>query len=111
MAVQAFVAELNNQRDYQRVIDPAHTCGMKAGRVWLEPGTDCGVHSTEDREEALIFLSGQGTARIADRDFPVGEGKVCYIPPHTQHNILNTGTQPLVYIFCVVPVRQTQKGD
>ncbi len=25
-------------------------------------------------------------------------------PPQTEHNILNTGTEPLVYIFCVAPV-------
>ncbi|HOQ03863.1 MAG TPA: cupin domain-containing protein [Anaerohalosphaeraceae bacterium] len=111
MAVQAFVAELNNRKDYQRVIDPAYTCGMKAGRVWLEPGTDCGVHSTEDREEALIFLSGRGTARIKGKDFAVGEGRVCYIPPHTEHNIINTGSEPLVYIFCVAPVLEKKKGE
>lgn len=108
---QPFITELNNRRDYQRVIDPAHTCGMKAGRVWLEPGADCGVHTTGDHEEALIFLAGQGTACIEGKEFAVGEGKVAYIPPHTEHNILNTGSRPLVYIFCVVPVGQPKKGD
>ncbi|MHC5138324.1 MAG: hypothetical protein ACYSOF_00285 [Planctomycetota bacterium] len=29
---------------------------------------------------------------------------MCYIPPRTEHNILNTSTEPLVYIFCVAPV-------
>ncbi|MEJ5259325.1 MAG: cupin domain-containing protein [Anaerohalosphaeraceae bacterium] len=111
MANQAFVTELNNQRAYQRVIDPAFTCGMKAGRVWLEPGGDCGVHSTEGHEEALVFLSGQGTAQIAGKDYPVGEGRVCYIPPYTEHNIINTGREPLVYIFCVAPVQPVRKGD
>lgn len=111
MDLQPFITELNNQRDYQRVIDPAQTCGMKAGRVWLEPGAECGVHTTGDHEEALIFLAGQGIARIAGKTIAIGEGKVGYIPPHTEHNILNTGSQPLIYIFCVVPIPQTQKGD
>lgn len=102
---QAFVVELNDEKGYQRLIPGAPiTHGMKAGRVYLEPGADCGIHSTEDREEQLVFLSGEGTAVIAGREMAVGVGKVCYIPPQTEHNIHNTGTEPLVYIFCVTPV-------
>ncbi len=101
---KAFVIELNDEKGYQRLIPGAPTThGMKSGRVYLEPGADCGVHSTEDKEEQLVFLSGTGTAIIGEEDIPVGVGKVCYIPPQTQHNILNTGTEPLVYIFCVTP--------
>lgn len=100
----AFVIELNDEQDYQRLIPGApQSCGMKSGRVWLAPGTDCGLHSTEGHEEQLVFLSGQGTARIGEQDMAVGVGKICYIPPHTLHNIFNTGTEPLVYIFCVAP--------
>jgi len=77
---------------------------MKSNRVYLEPSTNCGVHSTEDKEEQLVFLSGCGTAIIGEEEVPVGVGKVCYIPPQTQHNILNTSTEPLIYVFCVSPV-------
>ena len=106
MASKAFVVDVNDRRDYQRLIDPADTCGMKAGRVWLEPGAECGLHSTGQREEALFFLTGRGIARIEGKDLPVGQGKVCYIPPQTEHNILNTGAEPLVYVFCVSPVQE-----
>jgi len=103
---KAFVVELNDERGYQRLIPGAPTThGMKSGRVYLEPGTSCGVHSTEDKEEQLVFLSGNGTAKIAGEEFAVGKGNICYIPPHTEHNIINTGTEPLVYVFCVAPVR------
>jgi len=105
---EAFVADLNDSRDYQRLIDPADTCGLKAGRVWLEPGAECGLHSTGGREEALIFLAGQGVAQLGGDEWPVGRGRVCYIPPHTEHNILNTGPEPLVYVFCVVPAAQSE---
>lgn len=107
MAKKAFVTELNDKQDYQRVIDPADTCGMKAGRVWLGPSDECGVHSTGTREEALVFLSGQGVARITGSELPVGQGKVCYIPPQTEHNIINTGSEPLIYVFCVVPANKS----
>ena len=102
---KAFVVELNYEKGYQILIPGAPTThGMKSGRVYLQPGADCGVHSTEDKEEQLVFLAGIGTADIAGEKIPVGVGKVCYIPPQTEHNILNTGHEPLIYIFCVTPV-------
>ncbi|MCF7975470.1 MAG: cupin domain-containing protein [Phycisphaerae bacterium] len=101
----ALTAELNDKKEYQRLLDgTTQTHGMKAGRVYLEPGHDCHEHSTEAREEMLVFLSGQGQVLLHNQDpMPVGQGKVAYIPPHTLHNVQNTGTEPLVYIFCVVP--------
>ena len=105
MTRQAFVVELNAEKDFQRLLPgQPDTCGMKAGRVYLEPGKDCGQHSTGEREEMLIFLSGSGRALIEPgQEFEVGVGKVAYIPPATLHNIENTGTVPLIYIYCVAP--------
>lgn len=98
----AYVIELNNKQDYQRLVPGTpESCGMKSGRVWLAPGAECGVHSTHGNEEQLVFLAGQGTAHIAGEKLAVGTGKICYIPPQTEHNIVNTGTEPLIYIFCV----------
>lgn len=103
---KAFVIAVNDEKNYQRLLPGAPTThGMKSGRVYLEPGADCGVHSTEDKEEQLVFLRGQGTAHIAGEALTVGAGMVCYIPPQTEHNIVNTGDVPLVYIFCVAPVK------
>ncbi|NLK41879.1 MAG: cupin domain-containing protein [Planctomycetes bacterium] len=100
----AFVIELNDEPNYQRLIAGAPaSCGMKSGRVWLAPGTECGQHSTEGHEEQLVFLAGRGIAHVGDQRLDIGVGKICYIPPHTPHNIFNTGTEPLVYIFCVAP--------
>ena len=106
-----FVIELNSEQSYQRLIPGApESCGMKSGRVWLAPGNDCGQHSTDGNEEQLVFLAGQGTAHVGDRKLDVGVGKICYIPPHTTHNIVNTGAEPLIYIFCVAPAGTETKG-
>jgi mannose-6-phosphate isomerase-like protein (cupin superfamily) len=80
---------------------------MKSGKVYLEPGSECGQHSTEDKEEQLVFLAGRGVAIIGDEKIQVGKGKVCYIPPQTHHNIKNTSDEPLIYIYCVAPVQDT----
>ena len=101
---KAFVVNINSEKGYQRLIPGAPvTHGLKSGRVYLEPGSDCGVHSTENKEEQLVFLAGQGTAQVGSEKLAVGAGKVCYIPPQTEHNIINTGTEPLIYIFCTAP--------
>lgn len=102
--LNAFTVDLNDKPEYQRCFQAPQTAGMKCGRVFLAPGTECGLHSTLAREECLVFLTGAGIARIRGNDLPVAAGKVCYIPPHTEHNILNTGQAPLTYVFTVSPV-------
>mgnify|MGYP001189019206 FL=1 len=104
----AFTLELNNQPEYQRILEgKPQTHGMRSGRVYLEPGKACGQHSTKNHEELLVFLAGQGELLIGDRDrLAVGEGKVAYIPPETLHDVQNTGSEPLAYIYCVAPAAE-----
>lgn len=107
MQKETKVIELNSEKGYQRLLlDKVDTIGMKAGRVYLAAGQECGSHSTEAREETLVFLSGKGEAIIGEEGkiYEVGAGKVAYFPPHTIHNVRNTGVEPLVYVFCVSAV-------
>ncbi len=106
---EAFIVELNNKPEYQRILEGRpKTCGMRSGRVFLEPGKACGQHSTKEHEELLVFLTGQGELQIGDpaqkfAPLSVGAGRVAYIPPTTLHDVRNTGAVPLVYIYCVAP--------
>lgn len=105
---QAFVVELLDNNQYQSLMKKDGqllTHGMHSGRVHLAPGSECGWHSTEEKEEILVFLKGSGTSVIKGQgEYPVGAGKVMYIPPKTDHNIQNTSDEPLEYVFCVAPV-------
>lgn len=105
---KVFVEELNNNPEYQKLLaGEPQTCGMRSGRVYLEPGKECGLHSTKAHEEMLVFLTGNGIAVIGEKEeYEVGVGKISYIPPHTEHNIKNTGSEPLAYIYCVAPVKE-----
>jgi mannose-6-phosphate isomerase-like protein (cupin superfamily) len=100
-----FVTSLEDPCDYHLLLmGTPQTCGMRSGRVRLAPGKSIGLHSTKGNEEMLVFLSGRGVALIGqDLRLQVGAGKAAYIPPQTTHNILNTGTEPLTYVFCVAP--------
>jgi len=105
---KVLVIDLTNNSEYQPLLTGMpQTSGMRSGRVYLKPGEECGQHSTKAHEETLVFLSGKGTAFIGEKEtaFEVGQGKICYIPPNTLHNIKNTGDEPLVYIYCVAPVK------
>ena len=102
--------DLENNRQYQSLLKGRdQTCGMRSGRVFLLPGEECGLHSTKEREEMLIFLAGRGEAMVGlGRRLAVAAGQVAYIPPRTEHNITNTGSEPLVYIYCVAEVVSQQ---
>jgi len=106
LSYKVLVIDLNEKAEYQRLLGgKPQTCGMRSGRVYLPPGQSCGRHSTEEKEEMLIFLSGRGRLLVGEKEsFQVSRGKVSYIPPHTVHNVENTGTEPLVYIYCVVAI-------
>ena len=72
----------------------------------LQPGETVGWHTTGKNEEALVILHGQGEALI---DGQAGQPFVApafvYIPPATRHNVLNTGTEPLEYVYVVAPAK------
>lgn len=109
---KVLIMDLNSSPEYQELLSGRpQTCGMRSGRVYLKPGETCGQHSTEANEELLVFLTGKGMALIGEEQTPheVGAGKVCYIPPYTVHNNKNTGTEPLVYIYCVTPIVGIEK--
>jgi len=95
---------------YTRLLGcPADTAGMKSGCVILAPGECVGLHSTESNEEILVPLSGCGELRIPGLNaFSVRPGCVLYNPPHTAHDVVNTGDEPLRYIFIVAPAVQNQ---
>lgn len=107
MSKEVKVVELNDAREYQRLIDGTEqSYGLKAGRVFLEPGQACGQHSTHDKEELLVILNGTGLLKTGpDQERRISQGTVAYVPPQTEHDVQNDGSDPLVYVFCVVPTR------
>jgi len=83
------------------------TSGMRGGSVKLTPGESVGWHSTGANEEALVILHGTGAAKIEGRpDVPVHEKMLVYIPPESKHNVANTGTELLEYVWVVAPAAQ-----
>jgi mannose-6-phosphate isomerase-like protein (cupin superfamily) len=81
---------------------PPETVSMQSGYVELLPGESVGLHSTGENEEMLIILSGCGELRSPEMDpLPMHMGCVLYNPPHTPHDVFNSGDQSLRYIYVV----------
>lgn len=79
---------------------PPETKSFHSGLVILAPGHAVGVHTTGANEEMLIPLDGEGELRIAGRaPIPIKPGLITYTPSHTVHNVVNTGSVPLRYIY------------
>ncbi len=109
---KVLIIDLNENPENQRLLaGEPQTCGMRSGKVYLAPGKSCGQHSTKDREELLVFLAGSGELLIGENDrHQVGQGKVAYIAPQTAHDVSNTGTEPLIYVYCVA-LAAGEKGE
>ncbi|MBN2455926.1 MAG: cupin domain-containing protein [Sedimentisphaerales bacterium] len=107
MKNNALVIDCTEDKLHQKLLEgQPQTSGMRCGKVSLQPTQSCGEHSTNGFEEILVFLSGQGLILMGDKESQkVGKDQVCYIPPHTLHNVKNTGHKRLVYIYCVAPAK------
>jgi len=49
----------------------------------------------------LVVLEGQGEVNWRASAHDDRCGRTAYVPPKTRHNVFNTGTGPLKYIFIV----------
>ena len=105
---QPFVIPLDSSKAYQELLTGApQTSGVRSGLVRLQPGATVGWHTTGQHEETLVILHGQGAALIEGQpDRPFAAPAVAYIPPATRHNVKNTGTGLLEYVYVVAPVTQ-----
>jgi len=89
--------------EYTRLLGgPPETVTMRSGEVVLAPGEAVGKHGTDEYEEVVIVLAGSGELRVADGPtLLLTTGSVAYCPPQTLHDVVNTGTVRLRYVYVV----------
>jgi mannose-6-phosphate isomerase-like protein (cupin superfamily) len=97
------VVKLESTDKYLRLLSgEPQTKGMRSGLINLKPGEEIGEHSTENKEEALVILSGEAEVSCAQEPaFSVPAGSLVYIPPHTRHNVRNNAREALKYVYIV----------
>ncbi|OGU12094.1 MAG: hypothetical protein A2X61_09890 [Ignavibacteria bacterium GWB2_35_12] len=90
----------NDGSSYFKILNDSMSYTMRSGLVTLQSGQDVGSHNTENKEELLIILSGTGEVEAEGLGKQrIDNGCAVYIPPQTQHNIFNAGSEPLKYIY------------
>jgi quercetin dioxygenase-like cupin family protein len=87
--------------EYQRLLKRGvDAVSMHSGLVTLKPGKSVGKHSTENCEEMIIVIDGEGEMLFSNLEtLKMDEGFILYCPPNTEHNVKNTGEKSLKYIY------------
>lgn len=94
------------EKDCPMLRGKPQTAGMRSGLVRLKPGESVGWHSTGKNEETLIVLRGRGKAQTkGGHAIPFRAPREIYIPSETEHNVTNTGSEVLEYVYVVAPAR------
>jgi mannose-6-phosphate isomerase-like protein (cupin superfamily) len=84
---------------------PPESLTMRSGYVTLPPKASVGKHSTGPNEELLVVLSGTGEMRFTTHgSLHLLAPCTAYCPPHTEHDVTNTGQEPLRYVYVVASV-------
>ena len=73
-------------------------------RYRVEPGAAVTRHVHTGKTEYWLVVAGQGIARVGDDDIPVREGDIVMTVPQVPHELLNTGSEPLLFVNVVQPV-------
>ena len=71
-------------------------------RFEVAPGGCTPFHSHPWEHEVYV-LSGKGMVRQRDGESDMEEGVFVYVAPGEEHNFVNTGTVPLIFL-CMIPV-------
>jgi len=92
----------NDGPKHHELLTRAQSVGMRSGFVNLQAGQNVGSHSTCGNEEFLVVLDGSGEVDLEGLGRQrIQKGCIAYIPPHTLHDVFNTSSEPLRYVYVV----------
>lgn len=98
--IKVVTLEPGDQSYFLLLKGPPETKSFRSGLVTLAPGKSIGVHDSGVNEEMLVPLEGLGELRFSDRPpVVIKPGLITYAPAHTRHDVVNTGSWTLRYIF------------
>lgn len=94
-------------KDYVRILSgPPESYVMKSGMVQLLPGKTVGKHSTENSEELILVLQGEGIMILNnEKKLEMKEGTLVYCPPNTEHDVKNICPSTMKYIYIVAKTK------
>jgi mannose-6-phosphate isomerase-like protein (cupin superfamily) len=69
----------------------------------IPPGGEIGEEVHPDTDQALLFVDGEGEARLDGVTSPVGANDLVLVRAGVRHNFVNTGRDPLRLITVYAP--------
>jgi quercetin dioxygenase-like cupin family protein len=101
----------DDRQRVQLLAGPPESRFLRSGYVKLLTGEAVGLHSTHEGEEVIIPISGQGELAImGSTRLSLHPGLMAYIPPGTEHDVINTGDAALVYVYVVTRPELAAEG-
>lgn len=85
--------------DYRPVFE---TSRLNVTHVQIHPGETVPTHTHADEDQVYYVATGTGFVVLDGQRADVTAGSSVLIPMGTAHEITNTGTEPLDYVFFVV---------
>ena len=93
--------QLKGRQKFLRLFgDSSKLQGLRSGYVVLKPQASIGEHNTGSSEEVIIVTEGRGLISCGSfKVLKVKKHSFVYVPPHTPHNVINTGRVALKYVY------------
>ncbi len=84
-------------------IPTGNAANQSLAQATVPPGGATAAHLHRVSEEIYLFTAGSGRMRLAGEEAGVRAGDMVVIPPGTEHQLVNDGTEPLVLLCCCSP--------
>lgn len=92
-----FVTDIEEQTeansDFRRVIFTAPHSQLVL--MTLQPGEEIGMEVHDNVDQFFRIEEGEGKIVIAGKETPISDGSAMVVPAGTEHNVINTGSEPL----------------
>jgi mannose-6-phosphate isomerase-like protein (cupin superfamily) len=82
---------------------PIQATHFSMGHVTLEPRGGQVPWHNQDQEEIYFIVEGSGEMCLGEERKTVETGQAVYIPPQVFHQLTNTGSTPMLMIYCYGP--------
>jgi len=81
---------------------------MSLAKVVIRSGMRQERHAHLGEEQLFLVVSGNGTFITNGVEETISASMLIYIPPHSEHEVINNGSDDLILIVVYVPVKLTQ---
>lgn len=87
--------------DFRRVLYTGE--GMQLVLMTLKPGEDIGAEVHPENDQFFRFESGMGKVVVNETEYDVKDGDAVIVPKGAEHNVINTGEEPLTLYTIYAP--------